>query len=210
MALGAAPARVRGMVLSQVAWMTLIGGVVGLAGAVALAAGRLAVVRDEGDRSDGAARRRSRCPSWRSWPDYSGPPRVAGRSDARASGPVDRQRRRCRMLRRRRESSAIGVAVSQRRSSSSVWFRRRPSPVCLCRLSPPGCRLSSPWRPDVPVGSFGSLPSRRFPSRPTSIPLVLPFGTSLVLRSRNARVAHSALLSEGLRPSDSPQPHSLA
>ncbi|HET7696143.1 MAG TPA: ABC transporter permease [Vicinamibacterales bacterium] len=36
MALGAAPGRVRGMVLRQVAWMTLIGGAVGLAGAVAL------------------------------------------------------------------------------------------------------------------------------------------------------------------------------
>jgi predicted permease len=34
MALGAAPARVRGMVLRQVAWMTLVGGLVGLAGAV--------------------------------------------------------------------------------------------------------------------------------------------------------------------------------
>jgi predicted permease len=34
MALGAAPGRVRSMVLRQVAWMTLIGGVVGLAGAV--------------------------------------------------------------------------------------------------------------------------------------------------------------------------------
>ena len=36
MALGAAPGRVRGMVLKQVAWMTLVGGIVGLAGAVAL------------------------------------------------------------------------------------------------------------------------------------------------------------------------------
>jgi putative ABC transport system permease protein len=36
MALGAAPARVRSMVLRQVGWMTLIGGVVGLAGAVAV------------------------------------------------------------------------------------------------------------------------------------------------------------------------------
>jgi predicted permease len=36
MALGAAPGRVRAMVLRQVAWMTLIGGVVGLAGAVVL------------------------------------------------------------------------------------------------------------------------------------------------------------------------------
>jgi predicted permease len=34
MALGAAPGRVRGMVLRQVAWMTAIGGVIGLAGAV--------------------------------------------------------------------------------------------------------------------------------------------------------------------------------
>jgi predicted permease len=34
MALGAAPARVRSMVLRQVAWMTLVGGVVGLGGAV--------------------------------------------------------------------------------------------------------------------------------------------------------------------------------
>src|SRR5215213_11919879 len=34
MALGAAPGRVRAMVLRQVAWMTLIGGVVGLAGAI--------------------------------------------------------------------------------------------------------------------------------------------------------------------------------
>jgi ABC-type antimicrobial peptide transport system permease subunit len=34
MALGAAPGRVRAMVLRQVAWMTLIGGIVGLAGAV--------------------------------------------------------------------------------------------------------------------------------------------------------------------------------
>ncbi len=37
MALGAAPGRVRGMVLRQVASMTLVGGVVGLAAAVALA-----------------------------------------------------------------------------------------------------------------------------------------------------------------------------
>jgi predicted permease len=36
MALGAPPSRVRSMVLRQVAWMTLIGGAVGLAGAVAL------------------------------------------------------------------------------------------------------------------------------------------------------------------------------
>ena len=36
MALGAAPARVRSMVLKQVGWMTLVGGVIGLAGAVAL------------------------------------------------------------------------------------------------------------------------------------------------------------------------------
>jgi ABC-type antimicrobial peptide transport system permease subunit len=34
MALGAAPGRVRAMVLRQVAWMTLIGGIIGLAGAV--------------------------------------------------------------------------------------------------------------------------------------------------------------------------------
>jgi putative ABC transport system permease protein len=34
MALGAAPGRVRAMVLRQVAWMTIIGGAVGLAGAV--------------------------------------------------------------------------------------------------------------------------------------------------------------------------------
>jgi len=36
MALGAAPSRVRLMVLRQVAWMTLVGAIVGLAGAVAL------------------------------------------------------------------------------------------------------------------------------------------------------------------------------
>jgi ABC-type antimicrobial peptide transport system permease subunit len=36
MALGAAPGRVRRMVLRQVAWMTAIGGAVGLAGAIAL------------------------------------------------------------------------------------------------------------------------------------------------------------------------------
>jgi ABC-type antimicrobial peptide transport system permease subunit len=36
MALGAAPGRVRAMVLRQVAWMTLIGGVAGLAGAVGI------------------------------------------------------------------------------------------------------------------------------------------------------------------------------
>ena len=40
MALGAAPARVRGMVLRQVALMTLVGGGIGLAGAIGL--GRLA------------------------------------------------------------------------------------------------------------------------------------------------------------------------
>jgi ABC-type antimicrobial peptide transport system permease subunit len=34
MALGAAPGRVRSMVLRQVAWMTLVGGLIGLAGAV--------------------------------------------------------------------------------------------------------------------------------------------------------------------------------
>ena len=37
MALGAAPGRVRGMVLRQVGFMTIVGGVVGLAAAVALA-----------------------------------------------------------------------------------------------------------------------------------------------------------------------------
>jgi predicted permease len=37
MALGAAPARVRAMVLRQVGWMTLVGGVIGLAGAIGLA-----------------------------------------------------------------------------------------------------------------------------------------------------------------------------
>ena len=37
MALGAAPARVRGTVLRQVGWMTLIGGVIGLAMAFGLA-----------------------------------------------------------------------------------------------------------------------------------------------------------------------------
>jgi predicted permease len=36
MALGAAPGRVRAMVLRQVAWMTLVGGIVGLAGAVGI------------------------------------------------------------------------------------------------------------------------------------------------------------------------------
>jgi ABC-type antimicrobial peptide transport system permease subunit len=36
MALGAAPGRVRSMVLRQVAWMTLVGAIVGLAGAVAI------------------------------------------------------------------------------------------------------------------------------------------------------------------------------
>jgi ABC-type antimicrobial peptide transport system permease subunit len=36
MALGAPPSRVRSMVLRQVAWMTLIGGTLGLGGAVAL------------------------------------------------------------------------------------------------------------------------------------------------------------------------------
>ena len=36
MALGAAPSRVRSMVLRQVLWMTAIGGIVGLAGAVAI------------------------------------------------------------------------------------------------------------------------------------------------------------------------------
>jgi ABC-type antimicrobial peptide transport system permease subunit len=40
MALGAAPQRVRGMVLKQVAWMTLFGGTAGLAAAIGL--GRLA------------------------------------------------------------------------------------------------------------------------------------------------------------------------
>jgi predicted permease len=40
MALGAAPGRVRGMVLAQVVWMTLVGGAIGLAFAVAI--GRLA------------------------------------------------------------------------------------------------------------------------------------------------------------------------
>jgi predicted permease len=39
MALGAAPARVRAMVLRQVAWMTLVGGLVGLAGAVGVGYG---------------------------------------------------------------------------------------------------------------------------------------------------------------------------
>jgi predicted permease len=39
MALGAAPGRVRSMVLKQVGWMTLVGAVVGLAGAIALGMG---------------------------------------------------------------------------------------------------------------------------------------------------------------------------
>ena len=34
MALGAAPGKVRSMVLRQVAWMTVVGGAVGLAGAI--------------------------------------------------------------------------------------------------------------------------------------------------------------------------------
>jgi predicted permease len=42
MALGAAPGRVRSMVLRQVAWMTIIGAVIGLAGAVAIGIGRQA------------------------------------------------------------------------------------------------------------------------------------------------------------------------
>jgi ABC-type antimicrobial peptide transport system permease subunit len=40
MALGADPSQVRGMILRQVCWMTLIGGVIGLAGAAGI--GRLA------------------------------------------------------------------------------------------------------------------------------------------------------------------------
>ncbi len=39
MALGAAPGRVRTMVLRQVAWMTVIGAIVGLAGAIAVGKG---------------------------------------------------------------------------------------------------------------------------------------------------------------------------
>jgi predicted permease len=39
MALGAAPGRVRAMVLRQVAWMTLVGGIIGLAGAVGVGYG---------------------------------------------------------------------------------------------------------------------------------------------------------------------------
>ena len=56
MALGAAPARVRGMVLRQVGVMTVVGGVIGLAGAVALARLNDAsadpmLYRDQGRRS---------------------------------------------------------------------------------------------------------------------------------------------------------------
>ena len=56
MALGADGARVRRMVLRQVGWMTVIGGVIGLAGALASAAGAVAAVRNAGPRPDGARR----------------------------------------------------------------------------------------------------------------------------------------------------------
>ena len=92
MALGAAPGSVRAMVLRQVAWMTLIGGVIGLAGAVGVGysagsilfelkawdpvgAGHLGRAAD--DRGD---RRRPR----------PGAPRVAGGPDDRAAIRVAR------------------------------------------------------------------------------------------------------------------------
>ena len=57
MALGAAPGRVRAMVLRQVAWMTLIGGIIGLAGAVGVGySARLDPVRIEGVGPGGAVR----------------------------------------------------------------------------------------------------------------------------------------------------------
>src|SRR5205085_479447 len=46
MALGAAPGRVRSMVLKQVGWMTAVGGVIGLAGAVALGRGAESLLFD--------------------------------------------------------------------------------------------------------------------------------------------------------------------
>jgi len=46
MALGAAPGRVRSMVLKQVAWMTAVGGIIGLAGAVGLGRGAESLLFD--------------------------------------------------------------------------------------------------------------------------------------------------------------------
>ena len=87
MALGADPQRVRGMVLWQVGWMTLIGGVVGMGLAIGCRpAGRATALRDQGLRPDGAGAVR-RCAERRRAQRGSDPrdSRVAHRPDARAS-----------------------------------------------------------------------------------------------------------------------------
>ena len=87
MALGADGGRVRRMVLGQVARMALIGGAIGLLGAVAIGrAGRLAALRDAEPRCDGAGGGDggARARRLRVGPRPGGP-RVAARSDAGAS-----------------------------------------------------------------------------------------------------------------------------
>ena len=84
MALGAAPARVRAMVLRQVAWMTLIGGTIGLPSPSRSAAALGSILSVEGVGSGGAARLGGRCSrSSRSAPASS--PRTARRESIRCA-----------------------------------------------------------------------------------------------------------------------------
>ncbi len=86
MALGAAPSRVRGMVLRQVALMTLVGGAIGLGGAVWLARLAESLLYElkghdpvgAGGRGRRAVDRRADCRL------HPGAPRLAGGADARA------------------------------------------------------------------------------------------------------------------------------
>ena len=86
MALGAAPRRVRGMVLRQVGVMTLVGGVIGLTAAVWAGRARRAAVSAPGLGSGRARRFRGRADARRARRRlHPGAPRVAGGPDAGAS-----------------------------------------------------------------------------------------------------------------------------
>ncbi len=74
MALGAAPARVRTMVLRQVVWMTAIGGAIGLAGAVAIGVKAESLLYEMKGGTRGCSPSRPwRSRPWRSWRDGSPP-----------------------------------------------------------------------------------------------------------------------------------------